>query len=81
MQKQLIDFWVLFATEGIPKVANVEWPRLDSLRKELHYLHIASPDQINMDSNANLGEKEFWNSINFNENILKHKTGINKEEL
>ncbi|XP_077272625.1 venom carboxylesterase-6-like isoform X2 [Temnothorax americanus] len=81
MQKQLIDFWVLFATEGIPKVANVEWPKLDSSKKELHYLHIASPNQINMDSNANLGEKEFWNSINFNENILKHKTRINKEEL
>ncbi|XP_071576019.1 venom carboxylesterase-6-like [Temnothorax nylanderi] len=81
MQKQLIDFWVLFATEGIPKVANVEWPKLDSSKKELHYLHIASPDQINMDSNANLGEKEFWNSINFNENILKHTIGINKEEL
>ncbi|XP_071576041.1 venom carboxylesterase-6-like isoform X2 [Temnothorax nylanderi] len=81
MQKQLIDFWVLFATEGIPKIANVEWPKLNPSKKELHYLHIAGPDQINMDSNANLGEKEFWNSINFNENILKHKTRINKEEL
>ncbi|XP_077272626.1 venom carboxylesterase-6-like [Temnothorax americanus] len=81
MQKQLIDFWVLFATEGIPKIANVEWPKLNPSKKELHYLHIAGPDQINMDSNANLGEKGFWNSINFNENILKHKTRINKEEL
>ncbi|XP_011171836.1 uncharacterized protein LOC105204452 [Solenopsis invicta] len=80
MQKQLIDFWVLFATEGIPKVGNVEWPKLDPSKKELHYLHIASPDKINMDSHANLGEKEFWNSINFNENVLR-RTGINKEEL
>ncbi|KYM93602.1 PREDICTED: venom carboxylesterase-6-like [Cyphomyrmex costatus] len=77
MQKHLIDFWVLFATEGIPKIANVEWPRLDPSKKELHYLHIAGPDKINMDSNANFGEKEFWNSINFKENIPR----INKDEL
>ncbi|KAL0131422.1 hypothetical protein PUN28_002745 [Cardiocondyla obscurior] len=81
MQKQLIDFWVHFATENIPKVNNVEWPKLDPSKKELHYLHIASPDQINMDSNANLGDLEFWNSIPFEENVLKHTTTKNKEEL
>ncbi|KYM89950.1 Venom carboxylesterase-6 [Atta colombica] len=81
MQKHLIDFWVLFATEGIPKVGNVEWLKLDPSKQELHYLHIAGPDKINMDSNANLGEKEFWNSINFNENVLNHTAGINKDEL
>lgn len=59
----------------------MEWPKLDPSKKELHYLHIAGPDQINMDSNANFGEKEFWNSINFKENILKHTVKINKEEL
>ncbi|KAG5329496.1 EST6 protein, partial [Acromyrmex charruanus] len=81
MQKHLIDFWVLFATEGIPKVGNVEWLKLDPSKQELHYLNIAGPDKINMDSNANLGEKEFWNSIDFNENVLKHTAGINKDEL
>lgn len=67
----------------IPKVGNMNWPKLDPSRKEFHYLHIAGPDQINMDSNTNLGEKEFWNSINFKENyILKHtENGFNKEEL
>lgn len=58
----------------------MEWPKLDPSKKELHYLHIASPDQVNMDSNANFGQKEFWNSINFNENTLKH-TAKTKEEL
>lgn len=62
-------------------MANAEWPKLDPLTKELHYLHIADPEKINMDSNVNLGEKEFWNSINFNENVLKNTAGINKEEL
>ncbi|XP_011157167.1 venom carboxylesterase-6 [Solenopsis invicta] len=80
LQKQLIDFWISFVTEGIPKIRNVEWSQLDPLKKEFHYLHIAGPDQINMDSNANLGEKEFWNSINFNENVLKRTAGINKKK-
>jgi len=65
----------------IPKLANVEWPKLNPSTKEFHYLHIAGPDKISMDSNINLGEKEFWNSINFNENRLQSTTGINKEEL
>ncbi|XP_011870237.1 PREDICTED: venom carboxylesterase-6-like isoform X2 [Vollenhovia emeryi] len=81
MQKHLLNFWISFATEGIPKIANVEWPNLDSTKKEFHYLHIASPHKINMISNANLGEKEFWNSINFQENILRSTSGIKKEEL
>ena len=61
-------------------MANVEWPKLDPSKKELHYLHIASPSKINMESNANLGEKEFWNSIKFKENILK-STKSRKEEF
>ncbi|KAL6255043.1 hypothetical protein P5V15_013376 [Pogonomyrmex californicus] len=81
MQNILLDFLASFATEGIPKVANVEWPRLDPSEKELHYLHIASPDKINMDINNNFGQKKFWNSINFEENILKHTGGSNKDEL
>ncbi|KYQ46763.1 Venom carboxylesterase-6 [Trachymyrmex zeteki] len=81
MQKHLIDFWVLFASEGIPKVANVEWLKLDPSKPELHYLHIADPNKINMDSSVNLGEKEFWNSIDFNENVLNHTAEINKDEL
>jgi carboxylesterase type B len=80
MQKQLIDFWVQFVTEEIPNVANVAWPDLDPSKEEFHYLHIAGPDKVYMDSNANLGEKALWNSINFEENLLKH-TGQIKEEL
>lgn len=65
----------------IPKVANVEWLKLDPSKPELHYLHIADPNKINMDSSVNLGEKEFWNSIDFNENVLNHTAEINKDEL
>ncbi|XP_025161106.1 venom carboxylesterase-6-like [Harpegnathos saltator] len=76
MQRVLIDIWVSFATNGVPKVGGVEWPGLDPTKKEFHYLHIASPTNISMDSCANLGEKEFWNSINFNENKFRDKKKV-----
>ncbi|XP_070172352.1 carboxylic ester hydrolase-like [Polyergus mexicanus] len=81
MQKHLIDFWVSFATDGIAKMANVEWPKLDPSKKELHYLHIANPTKIRMGSNANFGEKEFWNSIKLKENVLTPTLKKSKEEL
>ncbi|GAB1859692.1 Carboxylic ester hydrolase [Camponotus japonicus] len=70
MQKLLIDFCVSFATNGIAKVYGVNWSKLDPSGKEFHYLHIASPTEINMGSKANFGDEKFWNSIKFNENVL-----------
>lgn len=62
-------------------MANVKWPKLDPSKKELHYLHIAGPTKISMGSNANFGEKEFWNSIKFKENVLTPTLKNSKEEL
>ncbi|XP_011259279.2 venom carboxylesterase-6 [Camponotus floridanus] len=70
MQKVLIDYCVSFATNGIPNVAGVKWSKLDPSKKEIQYLHIASPTEINMGSNANFGDETFWNSLKFNENVL-----------
>ncbi|XP_066589450.1 venom carboxylesterase-6-like [Prorops nasuta] len=69
MQSELIDFWVSFANNGIPEIGGVEWPKMDPLTKELHYLHIAGPDKIAMETNDNFGQKQFWTAIKFNENI------------
>ncbi|EFN71638.1 Esterase FE4 [Camponotus floridanus] len=81
MQKVLIDFCVSFATNGIPNVAGVKWSKLDPEKEDFEYLHIASPtnNKIKMDSNANFGDKKFWNSIKFNENVLT--TQRNWEEV
>lgn len=60
----------------------MEWLRVDPSTKELRYLHFANPAEINMNNNANLGEKEFWNSISFNENVLESlQPNTRKEEL
>ncbi|KOC63849.1 Venom carboxylesterase-6 [Habropoda laboriosa] len=81
MQRILIDFWVSFATDGVPNVGGAKWPRLNPSDKPLHYLRIAGPDKIHMESTTNFGEKDFWNSINFNENKLNTASGTLKEEL
>ncbi|XP_017882448.1 venom carboxylesterase-6-like [Ceratina calcarata] len=81
MQRVLIDLWVSFTTNGVPNVGGAKWPRLNPDEKILRYLHIAGPDKITMDSNPNLGNKDFWNSINFNENKLSTKSSTPKEEL
>lgn len=51
----------------------MKWFEIDPSMKELQYLHLANPTKIYMDSDANLGDKEFWDSINLNENKLQHK--------
>ncbi|XP_076182913.1 carboxylic ester hydrolase-like [Ptiloglossa arizonensis] len=83
MQKLLIELWISFVTNGVPKMGNVEWPRLNPNEKELHYMHIAESNKIFMDSNANFGQKDFWNTIDFNENKLNSTFSgyMKKEEL
>ncbi|KAK2580523.1 hypothetical protein KPH14_006257 [Odynerus spinipes] len=80
MQQELIDFWISFAKNTVPHIGTAEWIEVDPSQKEFRYLHIAGPGKHYMDSDANLGNKNFWNSINFNENILKRKRDV-KDDL
>ncbi|XP_076627824.1 juvenile hormone esterase [Colletes latitarsis] len=83
MQRVLIDLWTSFAINGVPNVSGVQWPKLNPNEKVLHYLKITGPDKIHMDSNANFGQKDFWSSINFNENKFNSTSAghMIKEEL
>lgn len=65
----------------MPNVGDSQWSRLNPNEKSLHYLHIAGSDKIQMDSNANFGQKDFWNSIKFNENRLNTPSNTLKKEL
>ncbi|XP_078045163.1 juvenile hormone esterase [Augochlora pura] len=83
MQELMINLWVSFANNRVPNMGEVKWPRLNPNAKSFEYLHIAGPDKITMDSNNNLGQKNFWNSINFNENKISNTESRQslKEEL
>ncbi|XP_076287810.1 carboxylic ester hydrolase-like [Lasioglossum baleicum] len=83
IQQLMIDLWVSFANNRVPDMGGVKWPRLNPNEKSLEYLHIAGPDKISMDSNANFGQKDFWSSIDFNENKLRNTQSrqTQREEL
>lgn len=83
MQQLMVDLWVSFANNRIPNMGGAKWPRLNPNEKTLEYLHIAGPDKISMDSNDNFGQKDFWNSIDFNENKLRNTQSrqTQREEL
>ena len=53
----------------IPKVG-VEWKKVDPYSKNLKFLYFESPDNIKMKQINNLGNRQFWESIGFNENKL-----------
>lgn len=65
----------------MPNIGNAQWSRLEANGKPHSYLHIGGLDQIHMDSSKNFGNKDFWNSINFNENKLSKTSSKLKEEL
>lgn len=48
-----------------------EWKNIDANKETLDFLHIAGPNNFTMSSDNNLGQKRFWSSVDFNENILK----------
>uniref|UniRef100_A0A0C9PV54 Carboxylic ester hydrolase n=2 Tax=Fopius arisanus TaxID=64838 RepID=A0A0C9PV54_9HYME len=68
VQNTLLDIWTSFATNGSPKIG-VKWPRLNPSEEALKYLHISGPQKLRIEENSNLGEKKFWGSIDFDENI------------
>ncbi|KAF7989104.1 hypothetical protein HCN44_007414 [Aphidius gifuensis] len=80
IQELLLNIWQSFANTGIPD-AGVEWPELNPFSYALEYLHIASSENIKMDKNSNLGDKKFWNSIDFNENKITPGLGKFKDEF
>ena len=59
----------------------VNWPAVDPTKKDLNYLHISGPGKFTLEHSNNLGEKNLWDSIDFNENKIKESTSLKKEEL
>ncbi|XP_046828969.1 venom carboxylesterase-6-like [Vespa crabro] len=80
MQQELINLWVSFAINSIPQIGITEWTAVDPSQKEFRFLHIAGPGKYYMSNDANLKNQDFWNNINFNENMSKRKKHL-KEDL
>lgn len=59
----------------------IDWPKVDPTKEELEYVHISGPGRYSVESNLNLGEKDFWKTINFNENRLAGNSGKRRDEF
>lgn len=60
----------------MPSISNVKWtPLSKTYTNAVDYLHIASPEDIKMERDVNLGHREFWDTVPFGENkkLLKSK--------
>ncbi|XP_046484317.1 venom carboxylesterase-6-like [Neodiprion pinetum] len=72
MQEKLLDLWVTYATEGVPNVG-IDWPNLSKSTDEFPYLYIAGAKEFSVKYTPNYGEKKFWDSLNFCENVMPSK--------
>ncbi|KAB0793257.1 hypothetical protein PPYR_12877 [Photinus pyralis] len=69
MKETLLNIWTTFASTGVPKVDGVEWTPISSNEDDpINYLHIKSPNEIQMKSVDSIGNRAFWDSLNFEEN-------------
>lgn len=51
-----------------------KWNPIDPNNHTLNYLHMIAPGNLKEEYNSNLGEKSFWKTINFDENIPSNTT-------
>ncbi|XP_034952492.1 venom carboxylesterase-6-like [Chelonus insularis] len=66
MQRELLDLWVSYVTNGVPD-AGINWKSIDPSEEKLTFLHIRGPGQRQLDSDDNFGNIKFWSSIEFDE--------------
>ena len=74
MQQLLLDFYTSFAINGKPRIPNAAWGVFNPDEKVFRYLHIASPRNVTMEGNDDFAQKNFWNTIPFEENQLPSKS-------
>ncbi|CAH2238152.1 jg22080 [Pararge aegeria aegeria] len=69
MRAALLDMIYSYATTGVPKLPNApKWSKVKPGDAELSYMEIAGPNDMKMKSTADFGNKNFWDSLGFNEN-------------
>ncbi|XP_008543574.1 carboxylic ester hydrolase [Microplitis demolitor] len=69
MQRELLDFWISFATCGIPDFG-IEWKPVNPSTNKLNYLHIYGPGEKKKNEDDDLGQIKLWSEIDFNENKI-----------
>jgi hypothetical protein len=67
----------LISRNPIPPGSGLKWKPTTPNSKNLTYLYIGGPQNLEMQSNDKLGDPDFWDSLPINEKQLKVDTPIN----
>ncbi|XP_045516765.1 venom carboxylesterase-6-like [Pieris brassicae] len=69
MRDALLDMVYTYAATGTPKVPNApQWKQVKPNSPVLNYLEILGPDNIQMKTSLDFGQRAFWNSLGLIEN-------------
>ncbi|KAL7286274.1 hypothetical protein TKK_0019450 [Trichogramma kaykai] len=69
MHKQMMQMWLSVARTGAPDFGP-KWLPVDGKSPFLDFLFVHGANDYRMKAAWNMGQKYFWNSIGFNENIV-----------
>jgi len=70
MSNLMVNMWVNYAKTGKPQFKDTAWVPVSveaGITGQLDYLHIASPGDASPKTTTDLGNREFWDSLPFNE--------------
>nr|QYA71950.1 carboxylesterase [Anoplophora glabripennis]QYA72001.1 carboxylesterase [Anoplophora glabripennis] len=81
MSDMMVEMWLSVARTGKPNVTQLEWTPVPRDSKRIKYLRISSPDNLLIEENENLGNKEFWESLPIRENEKLFERTRDKNEL
>jgi hypothetical protein len=68
-----------FFSKPVPTTRNFIWEPTTPNSKQLAYLYIGNPTEIEMLSSDNLGEQDFWDSLPINEPQIGKNTPLRKK--
>uniref|UniRef100_A0A1B6JAJ0 Carboxylic ester hydrolase n=1 Tax=Homalodisca liturata TaxID=320908 RepID=A0A1B6JAJ0_9HEMI len=82
MVNVMTDIWMSFIQSGVPSAGpEVPWTPVSPTDKHLTYLMISSAENITVTSSENLGHREFWDSLPFDDLKLFEKSGCRNLEM
>ncbi|KAJ9595641.1 hypothetical protein L9F63_013171, partial [Diploptera punctata] len=78
MCKLLLDIWTSFAATGspVPTGSKFQWEPTTPNTKDLKYLYIGGPNELQMRSSDKLGDPNFWDSLPIQEKQLRVDTPL-----
>ncbi|XP_026668153.1 venom carboxylesterase-6-like isoform X2 [Ceratina calcarata] len=70
VRRIMLNMFSSYATQGKPRINGVKWQPFDPNKKRIQFLRLTSPTNVSMETRYNFGHKNFWSTIDFDENKI-----------